>query len=133
MWGLYDAHVGDLASSDELLLSLHDPSQLLSGASVGIQILDKLNAQERLVNERLAGLVAINTTQNEEVSAKLASLTLERRSLDTQAQITQQRISWRKTKWLVWTLWHRPMWLLALRWMRLVLWKFSEVVQAPHH
>jgi hypothetical protein len=106
---------------------------LLSGASVGIQILDKLNAQERLVNERLAGLVAINTTQNEEVSAKLASLTLERRSLDTQAQITQQRISWRKTKWLVWTLWHRPMWLLALRWMRLVLWKFSEVVQAPHH
>jgi len=133
MWGLYDAHVGDLASSDELLLSLHDPSQLLSGASLGIQILDKLNAQERLVNERLAGLVAINTTQNEEVSAKLASLTLERRSLDTQAQITQQRISWRKTKWLVWTLWHRPMWLLALRWMRLVLWKFSEVVQAPHH
>ena len=133
MWGLYDAHVGDLASSDELLLSLHDPSQLKSGASVGIQILDKLNAQERLVNERLAGLVAINTTQNEEVSAKLASLTLERRSLDTQAQITQQRISWRKTKWLVWTLWHRPMWLLALRWMRLVLWKFSEVVQAPHH
>jgi len=133
MWGLYDAHVGDLASSDELLLSLHDPSQLLSGASVGIQILDKLNAQERLVNERLAGLVAINTTQNEEVSAKLASLTLERRSLDTQAQITQQRISWRKTKWLIWTLWHRPMWLLALRWMRLVLWKFSEVVQAPHH
>jgi membrane fusion protein len=83
---------GDLVIADQLLLSLHDPSQLLSGASVGTQLLDKLDAQEVLLKERLSGLVAISLTQNFETKAKLESLTLERKSLSSQVSITQQRL-----------------------------------------
>ncbi len=42
---------GDLVSADQLLLSLHDPSQLLTGASIGTQLLDKLDAQKSLLNK----------------------------------------------------------------------------------
>ena len=47
---------GDLVVQDQLLLSLHDPNQLLFGTSVGAQLLDKLAHQETLTNQRLAGL-----------------------------------------------------------------------------
>jgi len=83
---------GDLVIADQLLLSLHDPSQLLSGASVGTQLLNKLDAQEVLLKERLAGLVAISLTQDFEIKAKLESLTLEGKSLSSQVSITQQRL-----------------------------------------
>ena len=83
---------GDLVVEDQLLLSLHDPNQLLSGTSVGVQLLDKLASQETLINQRLAGLVSISDNQGEDIKAKLYGLTLERKSLSLQVAITQQRL-----------------------------------------
>jgi len=83
---------GDLVVEDQLLLSLHDPHQLLSGTSVGAQLLDKLARQETLINQRLAGLVSISDNQDADIKAKLAGLALERKSLSLQVTITQQRL-----------------------------------------
>ncbi len=83
---------GALVAKDQLLLSLHDPNQLLSGTSVGAQLLDKLSDQEALLHQRLAGLVSISLNQNADIDAKLTSLDLERKSLVLQVGITQQRL-----------------------------------------
>lgn len=83
---------GDSVTHNQLLLSLHDPSQLVSGAALGIQLLGKLDAQESLVKGRLKALTTINETQDEEITAKLASLELEFDSLQLQVGITQQRL-----------------------------------------
>ena len=83
---------GALVAKDQLLLSLHDPNQLLSGTSVGAQLLDKLSDQEALLNQRLADLVSISLNQNADIDAKLTSLDLERKSLVLQVGITQQRL-----------------------------------------
>lgn len=83
---------GDFVVENQFLLSLHDPSQLSSGSSVGSQLLKKLDAQEALLNNRLAGLVEISATQDNEINAKLTSLTLERKSLSSQVSITHQRL-----------------------------------------
>ncbi|HCH33139.1 MAG TPA: hypothetical protein DE045_09365 [Oceanospirillaceae bacterium] len=83
---------GDLVVEDQLLLSLHDPHQLLSGTSVGAQLLEKLARQQTLINQRLAGLMSISNNQDADIKAKLAGLALERNSLSLQVTITQQRL-----------------------------------------
>ena len=83
---------GDLVTKTQLLLSLHDPNQLLSGTSVGAQLLDKLSDQESLLNQRLAGLVSISLNQDADINAKLTSLALERKSLSSQVIMIQQRL-----------------------------------------
>ena len=83
---------GDLVAKKQLLLSLHDPNQLLSGTSVGAQLLDKLSDQESLLNQRLAGLVSISLNQDADINAKITSLALERKSLSSQVIMIQQRL-----------------------------------------
>ena len=83
---------GNLVAKGQLLLSLHDPNQLLSGTSVGTQLLEKLSDQETLLNQRLAGLVSISLNQDADINAKLTSLALERASLSSQVLIIQQRL-----------------------------------------
>lgn len=83
---------GDLVVEDQLLLSLHDPHQLLSGTSVGAQLLEKLARQQTLINQRLAGLMSISNNQDADIKEKLAGLALERNSLSLQVTITQQRL-----------------------------------------
>jgi len=89
---------GDVVALDQLLLQLNDPKKLMTGASLGTQLLDKLNEQEVLLNQRLAGLVAIDATQNAEIDAKLNNLVLERQSLALQVHITQQRLRLAQTQ-----------------------------------